>query len=115
MHLNESVLKRYATNRDLGFVRDPFHGSNGFEFIRRRAGKVEAVGFLYSADTVEVYRRFAGRLQSWVHENLWFIEPVLKPFLKKVQTTYEALDQVPLQQFDETKAIALADRYIQGE
>lgn len=110
MTFKESALIEYALKHDLAFVRDPFHASNGFE-LRRQNKVIESVGFLFGQDSVEVYRRRSNRTLDVIHRRLWFIEPILKPFLAKKRDSYEVLQQFPLEGFGEAEAIAVLERY----
>jgi len=107
--INESVLIHYALEHNLEFVRNPFHASNGFEF--RRSDKViEAVGFLFGVNSVEVYQRKSDRTLDVIHRRFWFLEPLLKPFLGERRVSYKVLQQFPLEHFNEAEAITVLER-----
>lgn len=110
MRINESVLTEYARAHDLEFARDPYHASKGFEF--RRYGKViESIGFLFGENSVEVYRRRSDCAFDLIHRRLWLIESILKPFMGKRRDSYHVLQELPLERFSETEALAILERY----
>jgi hypothetical protein len=111
MNIDESVLRDFALSHHFQFLRDPFHGSTGFEFRKADANKIESIGFIFSADAVEVYHRITGRAEELVHEKLWPIEPLLKPLLRLEETSYRKLEELPSKDFDAARVIAAVERH----
>ena len=89
-----SRLEEFARQKGLILSQDPFHGSQGLEFRRRGPKHTRCVGFLTGKDVVEVYERTLDNRDLFLHERLWFLEPILRLFLKTKPAEMQKIGEI---------------------